>query len=277
MAAAQADSEPPPPALVPFDPTSAEDLPTLAEPEREALLAKMRDWNYGEGGVFQRDAELGGHALYHTTAEGIRHFDLCNKLSIEPAKLHRWILAVERCMQPDRLVPYHNAVHVCDVVHAAWWFLAEGQLAQLLTPRATLAVLLAACAHDTGHPGRIARGTTAGEVVVVANAQAPYSDTALAGLNNNWWADRELGRVYHGRSPLENFHIRQALELMRHPDSNPLDGLGTDGDAVRKYMIDAILDTDLVYHNRCCEQFKQKLDRGPPLYCWILQDMICRC
>lgn len=136
------------PRLVPFD--GGAEIPSLDAGQRGALLAAMRDWDYGEGGVFQRDKELGGHALFHTTAEGIHHFDLCNKLAIDPEKLHNWILSVERCMRPDSEVPYHNAVHVCDVVHAAWWFLEEGRLADLLTPRATLAILLAACAHDTG-------------------------------------------------------------------------------------------------------------------------------
>ena len=48
---------------------------------------------------------------------------------------------------------YHNATHVCDVVHAAWWVLEQGGLAEMMQPRAVFAALCAAAAHDTGHPG----------------------------------------------------------------------------------------------------------------------------
>lgn len=60
---------------------------------------------------------------------------------------------------------------------------------------------------------------------------------------------------------MENFHIRQGLELMRHGDSDVLGGLGeADRTAVRTYMIDAILDTDLVYHlaDKCLYFQKEK-------------------
>jgi hypothetical protein len=132
-------------------------VPTLADGQPEALIAHMRDWDYGPGGVFARQDELGGHALFHTTAQGIHHFDLCAKLGVNPDKLHNWLLAVEKCMRPSSDVPYHNATHVCDVVHAAWWFLEEAKLAELMTPRAIFAVLCAAVSHDTGHPGATSR------------------------------------------------------------------------------------------------------------------------
>lgn len=131
------------------------EVPALGDGETAAVIAHMRDWDYGPGGVFQRQEELGGHALFHTTAQGIHHFDLCAKLGVKPEKLHNWLLAVEKCMRPATEVPYHNATHVCDVVHAAWWFLEEGKLAEMLTPRAIFAVLVSAVAHDTSHPGAL--------------------------------------------------------------------------------------------------------------------------
>ena len=45
---------------------------------------------------------LGGHALYHTAAEGLHHFGVCAKLGVDPAKLNNWLLAVEKCMRPAR-------------------------------------------------------------------------------------------------------------------------------------------------------------------------------
>jgi len=133
---------------------------------------------------------------------------------------------------------YHNATHVCDVVHAAWWVLEQGGLAEMMQPRAVFAALCAAAAHDTGHPG----------------------------LNNVFWAasGSELALSYHGRSVLENYHIYQAFALMRDPEANIFDGM-SDEDAkfVREAMIDAIIATDLAYHddhNRAA--FQQKVQAG---------------
>ena len=141
----------PEPRIVRFQPHAQ--IPTLADGQSAELVAHMRDWDYGPGGVFSRQDELGGHALFHTTAQGIHHFDLCAKLGVNTDKLHNWLLAVENCMRGPSEVPYHNSTHVCDVVHAAWWFLEEAKLADLMTPRAIFAVLCSAVAHDTGHPG----------------------------------------------------------------------------------------------------------------------------
>ena len=141
----------PEPRIVRFQPH--DQMPTLADSQSAGLVAHMRDWDYGPGGVFARQDELEGHALFHTTAQGIHHFDLCAKLGVNPDKLHNWLLAVESCMRRTTEVPYHNATHVCDVVHATWWFLEEAKLADLMAPRAIFALLCAAAAHDTGHPG----------------------------------------------------------------------------------------------------------------------------
>lgn len=87
---------------------------------------------------------------------------------------------------------------------------------------------------------------------------------SCAGLNNVWWAESEsdLSLSYHGRSILENFHCYQAFALMRDPDADIFDGMSAD-DAkfVRETMIDAIIATDLAYHddhNRA--MFQSKLD-----------------
>lgn len=141
----------PEPRIVRFQPVA--EMPTLTDDQSVELAAHMRDWDYGPGGVFSRQADLGGHALFHTTAQGIKHFDLCAKLGVNPDKLHNWLLAIENSMRVPSEVPYHNSTHVCDVVHATWWFLEEAKLADLMTPRAVFALLCSAVAHDTGHPG----------------------------------------------------------------------------------------------------------------------------
>ena len=49
-------------------------VPALSDGEASAVITHMRDWDYGPGGVFQRQEELGGHALFHTPAQGIHQW-----------------------------------------------------------------------------------------------------------------------------------------------------------------------------------------------------------
>ena len=98
-AGAPGAQRPPEPRVARYQPHA--EMPALAG-GKAALVAHMRDWDYGPGGVFERQAELGGHALYHTAAEGLHHFGVCAKLGVDPAKLNNWLLAVEKCMRPAR-------------------------------------------------------------------------------------------------------------------------------------------------------------------------------
>ena len=89
-----------------------------------------------------------------------------------------------------------------------------------------------------------------------ASKQAAEEQAAASGS--------ELALSYHGRSILENYHIYQAFALMRDPEANIFDGM-SDEDAkfVREAMIDAIIATDLAYHddhNRAA--FQQKVQAG---------------
>lgn len=83
-----------------------------------------------------------------------------------------------------------------------------------------------------------------------------------------WWEETgsELALSYHGRSILENFHIYQAFTLMRDPEADIFDGMSAeDAKFVRETMIDAIIATDLTFHddhNRAGFQEKTKLGVG---------------
>ena len=214
-------------------------LPVMEPDQKTNLVAHMRDWDYGPGGVFQRNDDLAGNALYHTTTQAVHRFDLCEKLSIDSAKLSNWVLAVQRCMRPQSVVPYHNAMHACDVVHAAYWFLDQAKLSDILAPSAQLAVLMAACAHDCGHPG----------------------------LNNTWFVKTEsdLALCYHDRSVLENFHIHQAFALMKNKDCDVFSGMAaTEKQSIKSLITDAILATDLAYHNEAIVEFKQRSQEDRP-------------
>ena len=49
--------------------------------------------------------------------------------------------------------PYHNAAHAADVVQTLGSMLLTEDFRAGLTPVELLAMLVAACCHDVGHPG----------------------------------------------------------------------------------------------------------------------------
>lgn len=132
--------------------------------------------------AFEVAQRLGKRALVHLTMYLICSMDLIEILHLSFPKLQRFLEHVEKGY---RDVPYHNKVHVLDVVqrfHAI-------SLHLTLSPEERLAGYIAAAAHDYGHGG-------------VTNSYLIATDNVIA-------------RRYNNRSPWENFHASQALELLR--------------------------------------------------------------
>jgi hypothetical protein len=95
-----------------------------------------------------------------------------------------------------------------------------------------LAALLAAAAHDIGHPG-------VNNTFLIASMH----DTAL---------------LYNDVSVLENMHASTVSKLLREPGHNVLAALEpAEAKLVRKLMINMILGTDMVKHLEHVEEFKK--------------------
>jgi hypothetical protein len=106
----------------------------------------------------------------------------------------------------------------------------QGGLSARLADHELLALIIAAAAHDVGHPG-------------VTNSFLVQSDHALA-------------LQYNDKSVLENLHAAVVVRLLRGPDS-PIAHLAEHTQhAVRCLIIDLILATDLTQHFKIVGELK---------------------
>lgn len=92
-----------------------------------------------------------------------------------------------------------------------------------MTPLETMSLLVAAVAHDVGHPG-------------LSNGFLIKTKHSLAILHND-------------QSPLENMHCASLYEIVGKPEFDIFEGLNAqDWRTCRKIMISAILGTDMIHH-----------------------------
>jgi hypothetical protein len=93
--------------------------------------------------------------------------------------------------------PYHNQLHGADVAQALSWILIQGGAANVFTPVNEITMLssvLAALAHDAGHPG----------------------------VNNNYLIDTSdpLALTYNDHSPLEHMHAATLFRILQKEECN---------------------------------------------------------
>jgi hypothetical protein len=139
----------------------------------------------------------------------------CKDLDCDEAKAIQWIFQIRDHYNDAN--PYHNWRHAWDVYQ--FCAVLAGALAEPLPAADRFALLLAAVAHDVGHPG-------------VTNAHLVMRSAPLA-------------IMYNDRSVLENFHASVAFGAMRGPRDFMPTALHKE---VRGKMIRAILATDMAGH-----------------------------
>ena len=120
---------------------------------------------------------------------------------------------------------YHNSLHAADVVQTCYYFLQSGGLGEFVTDWQKICLLLAAAAHDVGHPG----------------------------LNNAYLSctSHPLALTYNDISPLENMHAATLFQVMETNEStNVLANVTSSNlkNSVRRSIIDMILATDMAHH-----------------------------
>jgi len=134
--------------------------------------------------------------------------------------LQRFIQVVEKeYMQ----VAFHNFAHALDVTHAISRMMIIISSEVFLTELEQYVLLIAAAAHDLGHPG----------------------------VNNGFLSEvgHDLALQYNDRSPLENMHCAKLYTIVAKPETNVFNKLKKEEyREARKNIINVILHTDMISH-----------------------------
>jgi hypothetical protein len=144
-----------------------------------------------------------------------------SRYEIDPKLLASWLQAIQD--QYISTVPYHNWMHAFDVFQFCFLMLTFGGMSAWFNFQDAMSILIAAIAHDVGHPG-------------TNNAFHVKTGTSLA-------------IRYNDKSPLENMHASRTFETMLQSGNNFLEQMNAEDFAnVRTKIIDAILETDPSRH-----------------------------
>ena len=168
--------------------------------------------------------------LRETTLAAMEHLGLFEKVPlIKKENVAKFLKALEKQYASPE---YHSAVHAADVVQAVLFILAptglESDLVHRIDPNAVFALLIAASAHDVGHPG----------------------------LNNAFLCNTEDPRAarWNDVSVNENGHLHVCLSLLK--EHKVFDGLPENLRKQCKATIGRlILSTDMAHHTRLVEEF----------------------
>jgi len=134
--------------------------------------------------------------------------------------LQRFLQALEKEYLP---VPFHSFAHAADVVHGVARLMRVTGSEHFLSGLEQFSLLIAAAAHDIGHPG----------------------------VNNGFLSEvgHELALEYNDRSPLENMHCAKLYKIVANPQADVFGNLTKDQyKEVRKHCIETILHTDMTMH-----------------------------
>jgi cAMP-specific phosphodiesterase 4 len=134
--------------------------------------------------------------------------------------MERFIKAVETEYLPN---PYHNFTHAVDVLHGVARMMRLMQSDSFLSELEQFSLLVAAVAHDLGHPG----------------------------VNNGFLSEvgHDLALQYNDKSPLENMHCAKLYTIVANKATNIFANMSKDQyKEVRKNCIETILHTDMMGH-----------------------------
>lgn len=138
---------------------------------------------------------------------------------------------VEQCEKEYLPNPFHNFAHALDVLHSSVRILRNMISEAFLSELEQYSILIAAIAHDLGHPG----------------------------VNNGFLSEvsHDLAVQYNDKSPLENMHCAKLYTIVANEDKNVFSKLTKDQyREVRKDCIEAILHTDMMGHQAMVKELQ---------------------
>ena len=169
------------------------------------------------------------------------------KLHIDPTTLSNFINEI--ILGYNQNNPYHNEIHAADVCQTLYSWLNQPIQSEESEKNERLfnisnfefssldifSIYTAAIIHDFKHTG--------------------FNNSYYINTNN------ELAILYNDKSVLENMHIAQTFKVILKPENNILAKFSlSEYKDVRKRLIEAVLATDMSYHNKIVSGLKQKMD-----------------
>lgn len=153
-----------------------------------------------------------------------------NYHNVSPVALKEFIIDISDAYLE---VPYHNLHHATTVLHTTYILLEKCGLFEKMDPNVLFAILVAAFAHDVGHPG----------------------------YNNQFEVNTfsQLAFRYNDMSVLEQHHCSVTFEFVR---KNNLNAMLTPEEfkVFRKTVLNCILGTDMAHHKTMIEALEKRSD-----------------
>ena len=129
--------------------------------------------------------------------------------------------------------PYHNACHAADVACSLMYFIRNSELQKYLNALDTISALVAALAHDLGHPG--------------------FPNHFLIKSRD------KIALRYNDKSVLENMHASKLFRILNNEETDIFARMAPeDWFKTRNRIIKMILSTDLSKHFELLWKFKSR-------------------
>mmetsp|Transcript_18564 Transcript_18564/g.27788 ORF Transcript_18564/g.27788 Transcript_18564/m.27788 type:complete len:855 (+) Transcript_18564:249-2813(+) len=197
-------------------------------PGIKTSLKKVNNWE--EFDIFELDKLTHGNSLLFLTSHVMEEFGMLKGCGIVKSYFAEYISLIQGRYKDN---PYHNRVHVADVVQAVNYFLSC-EVGRRLPHYLRFAAIFAGATHDVSHPG-------------TTNTFQINTQTKLAYL-------------YNDSSVLENMHLSEAFLLLKKTDYKILRGLRADEkDHFRKAVIEMVLATDMSKHGAHTHAFATQI------------------
>jgi len=150
-------------------------------------------------------------------------------------KLDKFLMVLSKTYQNKKAL-YHTALHGTDVCYSTLLILTflknDENKIENISELDKVSLIIAALGHDVGHPG----------------------------LTNKFLINSrdELSTIYNDRSVLENFHCAKTFQLLENNEINIFSNFSNeDFTSLRKKMIGEILATDMTFHLKIVNDYRE--------------------
>jgi len=150
-------------------------------------------------------------------------------------KLDKFLMVLSKTYQNKKAL-YHTALHGTDVCYSTLLILTflknDENKIENISELDKVSLIVAALGHDVGHPG----------------------------LTNKFLINSrdELSTIYNDRSVLENFHCAKTFQLLENNEINIFSNFSNeDFTSLRKKMIGEILATDMTFHLKIVNDYRE--------------------